>query len=97
MMKTKEVRIDVGLNKALWAKGVRNVRGWAAAWQRGGERCRLRARPRLIPPLQVPRRVRVRISRKRNDDEDATEDMYSLVTFVEVSSFANLGTKPVEA
>ena len=44
MMKTKDVRVDVKLNKALWAKGIRNV----------------------------PVKVRVQISRKRNDDEDAT-------------------------
>ena len=28
----------------------------------------------------VPRRVRVRIARKRNDEEDAKEELYSLVT-----------------
>ncbi|XP_075510962.1 large ribosomal subunit protein eL31-like [Primulina tabacum] len=28
----------------------------------------------------VPRRIRVRVSRKRNDDEDAKEELYSLVT-----------------
>lgn len=32
----------------------------------------------------VPRRVRVRIARKRNDDEDAKEELYSLVTVVEI-------------
>jgi large subunit ribosomal protein L31e len=32
----------------------------------------------------VPRRVRVRIPRKRNDDEDAKEELYSLVTVTEV-------------
>ncbi|CAH9125971.1 unnamed protein product [Cuscuta epithymum] len=31
----------------------------------------------------VPRRVRVRIARKRNDDEDAKEELYSLVTVAE--------------
>jgi len=33
----------------------------------------------------VPYRVRVRIARKRNDDEDAKEKLYSLCTLVEVS------------
>ncbi|KAJ9532282.1 hypothetical protein QJQ45_010416 [Haematococcus lacustris] len=43
-MGTKDVRIDVKLNKAVWMQGIRNV----------------------------PCRVRVAISRRRNDDEDAT-------------------------
>ena len=33
----------------------------------------------------VPYRVRVRIARKRNDDEDAKEKLYSLCSLVEVS------------
>jgi large subunit ribosomal protein L31e len=45
MMGTKDVRIDAKLNKAIWAKGVRNV----------------------------PYRIRVRLSRRRNEDEDAKE------------------------
>ena len=32
----------------------------------------------------VPYRVRVRIARKRNDDEDAKEKLYSMCTLVEV-------------
>ncbi|KAK6119250.1 hypothetical protein DH2020_047013 [Rehmannia glutinosa] len=32
----------------------------------------------------VPRRIRVRIARKRNDDEDAKEELYSLVTVGEI-------------
>ena len=52
MMKTKDVRIDVKLNKALWSKGIRNV----------------------------PVKVRVQISRRRNDDDDAKEEWYSHVT-----------------
>jgi large subunit ribosomal protein L31e len=35
----------------------------------------------------VPFRIRVRISRRRNDDEDAKEKLYSYVTHVPVSSF----------
>eukprot|EP00894_Picocystis_sp_ML_P000648 jgi/Pico_ML_1/51165/g2245.t1 len=31
----------------------------------------------------VPKRVRVQISRKRNDNEDAKEEMYSYVTVVD--------------
>ncbi|KAG1364238.1 60S ribosomal protein L31 [Cocos nucifera] len=46
----------------------------------------------------VPRRVRVRIARKRNEEEDAKEELYSLVTVAEVppEGFKGLGTKVVE-
>ncbi|XP_064982135.1 large ribosomal subunit protein eL31-like [Musa acuminata AAA Group] len=46
----------------------------------------------------VPRRVRVRIARKRNDKEDAKEELFSLVTVAEVSQegFKGLGTKVVD-
>lgn len=43
VMGTKDVRIDVNLNKAVWKQGVKNV----------------------------PNRVRIVVSRRRNDDEDA--------------------------
>ncbi|KAK1354846.1 60S ribosomal protein L31 [Heracleum sosnowskyi] len=55
-MGTKDVRVDVKLNKQIWSRGIRSV----------------------------PRRVRVRIARKRNDDEDAIEELYSLVTVAEL-------------
>jgi large subunit ribosomal protein L31e len=48
----------------------------------------------------APRRVRVRIARKRNDEEDAKEKLYSLVTVAEVppppEGLKGLGTKIVE-
>jgi large subunit ribosomal protein L31e len=46
----------------------------------------------------VPRRVRVRIARKRNDEEDAKEELYSLVTVAEVPAegLKGLGTKVVD-
>ncbi|KAK3001949.1 hypothetical protein RJ639_020243 [Escallonia herrerae] len=46
----------------------------------------------------VPRRVRVRIARKRNDDEDAKEELYSLVTVAEIPAegLRGLGTKIIE-
>lgn len=46
----------------------------------------------------VPRRVRVRISRKRNDEEDAKEELYSLVTVAEVPAegLKGLGTLVVD-
>ena len=41
----------------------------------------------------VPRKIRVRITRKRNEDEDAKEKFYSLVQFVEVDEFDQGTTK----
>lgn len=61
-MGTEDVRIDPALNKALWARGIRNV----------------------------PRRIRVRIARKRNDDEDAKHKLYSYVSYVPVTSFKGM-------
>ena len=40
----------------------------------------------------IPRRVRVRITRKRNEDEESKEKFYSLVQYVEVDSFEALQT-----
>jgi len=44
----------------------------------------------------VPYRVRVRLSRKRNEDEDAANKLYTVVTFVPVTSFKRLTTAVVE-
>ncbi|KAG6402813.1 hypothetical protein SASPL_135026 [Salvia splendens] len=46
----------------------------------------------------VPRRIRVRIARKRNDDEDAKEELYSLVTVAEIpeGGLKGLGTQVIE-
>ncbi|KAG0458368.1 hypothetical protein HPP92_023525 [Vanilla planifolia] len=46
----------------------------------------------------VPRRVRVRIARKRNEEEDAKEEFYSLVTVAEVppEGLRGLGTKVID-
>ena len=43
----------------------------------------------------VPKRVRVRLSRKRNDDEDADEKLYTLAQLVDVPSFKYLQTENV--
>ena len=43
----------------------------------------------------VPTRVRVRLSRKRNDDEEAEEKLYTLAQLVEVDSFKGLVTELV--
>ena len=68
MMGTDDVRVDVGLNKFVWSKGVRNV----------------------------PFRVRVRLARKRNEDEEAENELYTFVTVVPVDTFKGLQTKKVE-
>ena len=43
----------------------------------------------------VPYRVRVRLSRKRNEDEEASEKLYTLVQHVEVASVKRLQTEVV--
>ncbi|MBN3292498.1 NPAS2 protein, partial [Polypterus senegalus] len=67
-MGTPDVRIDTRLNKAVWAKGIRNV----------------------------PYRIRVRLSRKRNEDEDSPNKLYTLVTYVPVTTFKGLQTVNVD-
>nr|GLL40883.1 60S ribosomal protein L31 [Ipomoea trifida] len=46
----------------------------------------------------VPRRIRVRIARKRNDDEDAKEELYSLVTVAEIppEGLKGMGTSIID-
>jgi len=44
----------------------------------------------------VPDRIRIKISRKTNDDEDAKEDMYSFVTVADCTDFKGLVPKIVE-
>jgi len=41
----------------------------------------------------VPTRVRVRLSRKINDDEEAEEKLYTMVQLLEVTSFKGLQTE----
>mmetsp|Transcript_20266 Transcript_20266/g.45964 ORF Transcript_20266/g.45964 Transcript_20266/m.45964 type:complete len:118 (-) Transcript_20266:79-432(-) len=45
----------------------------------------------------TPTRVRVRLSRRRNEDEEAEEKLYTLAQLVEVSSFKGLQTETVDA
>merc|ERR1719494_1187005 len=44
----------------------------------------------------VPYRVRVRLARRRNEDEDSVHKLYTLVTDVKVLSFKGLQTQNVE-
>lgn len=43
----------------------------------------------------IPKRIRVRISRKRNDEEGAKEKLFSYVQAVNVDSFKGLNTEVV--
>ncbi|KAG5177873.1 ribosomal protein L31e-domain-containing protein [Tribonema minus] len=45
----------------------------------------------------VPHRVRVRMSRKRNEDEDAEEKLYTLVQYVPCADFKGLQNETVES
>jgi large subunit ribosomal protein L31e len=45
----------------------------------------------------IPARVRVRLVRKRNEDEDAEQKLYTIAHLVEVTSFKGLQTENVEA
>ncbi|KAE9551910.1 hypothetical protein FO519_004869 [Halicephalobus sp. NKZ332] len=45
----------------------------------------------------VPFRVRVRLSRRRNDDEDSPHKLYTLVTHVPVTSYKTLTTVNVDS
>ena len=44
----------------------------------------------------VAHRIRVRLARKRNEDEDSPHKLYTLVTYVPVPSFKGLSTENVE-
>ena len=44
----------------------------------------------------VPFRIRVRLSRRRNEDEDAKHKLYTLVTYVPVVNFKGLVPQKVE-
>ncbi|KAL6081350.1 hypothetical protein STEG23_011955 [Scotinomys teguina] len=44
----------------------------------------------------VPYRIRVRLSRKRNEDEDSPNKLYTLVTYVPVTTFKTLQTVNVD-
>jgi len=44
----------------------------------------------------VPYRVRVRLARRRNEDEDSPNKLYTLVTHVPVAAFKGLQTENVD-
>ena len=43
----------------------------------------------------VPRRIRVRLQRLRNDEEDAKEKLYTLVTYIPIKDFKGLQTEVI--
>merc|ERR1712212_394648 len=45
----------------------------------------------------VPRRARVRLARRHNDDEDSADKLYTLVTHVKVDNYKGLQTLSVES
>ncbi|KAL7295522.1 60S ribosomal protein L31-like [Trichogramma pretiosum] len=45
----------------------------------------------------VPFRIRVRLSRRRNDDEEAQNKLYTLVSYIPVANFKGLQTENVDA
>merc|ERR1712080_127334 len=44
----------------------------------------------------VPYRLRVRLARKRNEDEDSPNKLYTLITHVQITSFKGLQTVNVD-
>ncbi|KFO26130.1 60S ribosomal protein L31 [Fukomys damarensis] len=67
-MGTPDVHIDTRLNRAVWAKGMRNV----------------------------PYCIRMRLSRKHNEDEDSPNKLCTLATYVPVTTFKNPQTVNVD-
>lgn len=45
----------------------------------------------------VPFRIRVRLSRRRNDDEDSANKLFTLVTYVPVATYKGLQTENVDS
>ena len=103
-MGTPDVRIDTRLNKHLWSQGVRLVdvilynitlfSTWSFIFSSKILYLSSSVIARHVCIVctlsHVPFRVRVRLSRKRNEDEDSTHKLYTLVTFVPVLSFKGI-------
>merc|ERR1711976_1133493 len=47
--------------------------------------------------VNLHKRIRVRLARKRNDDEESAHKLYTLVSWVPVSTFKKVQTKNVES
>jgi large subunit ribosomal protein L31e len=77
MMKTPDVRIDSKLNKEIWSQGIKFVLQIYLSLEKF----------HAFFFSHVPYRVRVRLARQRNEDEDSPNKLYTLVTFVRVPAF----------
>mmetsp|Transcript_849 Transcript_849/g.977 ORF Transcript_849/g.977 Transcript_849/m.977 type:complete len:127 (+) Transcript_849:45-425(+) len=66
-MGTSDVRVANGLNRAIWARGIR----------------------------KPPRKIRLRLQRLPNDDEDAKREMYVMCSLVHVDTFSGLKSPEV--
>jgi large subunit ribosomal protein L31e len=86
-MGTKDVRIDTRLNKAIWAQGVRGVPFRFVV---------LIILNSLF--ILILARMRVRLARLRNEDEDSVHKLYTLVTHVLIAKggYKGLQTENVE-
>ena len=86
-MGTKDVRIDTRLNKAIWAQ---------VCLQQQNSNCN--TEPDIQGVRGVPFRMRVRLARLRNEDEDSVHKLYTLVTYVTIpkGGFKGLQTENVE-
>jgi large subunit ribosomal protein L31e len=78
MMKTPDVRTNSKLNKEIWSEGIKFVFILFYFLHK------------INLFSHVPYRVRVRLARQRNEDEDSIHKLYTLVTFVRVPSFKGL-------
>ena len=86
-MGTPDVRIETRLNKHIWSQGIRQVFEIYDCWDLSNV---------LSINRSVPFRIRVRLSRRRNEDEDSPHKLYTLVSFIPVASFKGLQTENQE-
>uniref|UniRef100_M4FD46 60S ribosomal protein L31 n=1 Tax=Brassica campestris TaxID=3711 RepID=M4FD46_BRACM len=88
-------------------KDTKGRTGCGAGWEKtthAAEKIRFRVDVKLNKQIWSrgirgpPRRVRVYVARKRNDDEDDKEEFYSLVTVAEIPAegLSSLGTKVID-
>ena len=99
-MKTSDNRIDTNLNKFIWSQGLHKIIISISPfyfWQNVIDFDQsfdfspfFPAHLHLISSStgvkNVPKRIRIRVARKRNDDEEAKEKLYSHISFVETGT-----------
>jgi len=80
-------------------KAVKALREWAKREMRTGDVRIATSVNQFIWSKGIrrpPHKIRVRLSRRKNEDEDAKEEMYTLVTHVPTDSFKKLMTKTLD-